>query len=116
MNKYVTIFNEKIEEMKSDKDIEAIFITGSSKDMKFEDETKDIDIFAITLKEVDQIRDIKEIQGRMWDINIFSQKSMKQYIQKKEKFMLKALSENVILYDPKDIIKSMKLFAEQNNK
>lgn len=103
-NRIIEIIFEKYT---SREKIRLIFLTGSSKNLVF-DEAKDIDVFVIDNCTDKQFREIKKIYGFEFDINIISEKLARSLIKNNEAFMIKAISESNPIWGEKDIYNSLK--------
>ncbi len=100
-------FDTVINNLKNDKNIISIFLVGSSKNKNLIEENlniNDIDLFIIKEKQIsDQIREFINYFDIEFDINYFSKESAYKYIEKKEKFFIKALSNPKIVFDKENI-------------
>lgn len=114
-------FDKVIDEIKKDENNLAILLVGSSKNKDLMDENlniNDIDLFIIRENQVsNQIREFIKYNDIEFDLNYFSIKSAYKYIEKKEKFFIKALSNPNIVFDSEnisaDIIKKCKIEKEK---
>lgn len=114
-------FDKAIDEIKKDENNLAILLVGSSKNKDLMDENlniNDIDLFIIRENQVsNQIREFIKYNDIEFDLNYFSIKSAYKYIEKKEKFFIKALSNPNIIFDSEnisaDIIKKCKIEKEK---
>lgn len=117
-------FDFVIDKLKKDENNISIMLVGSAKYKDLSDENlsiNDIDLFVIRKKQIsNQIREFSKYNGVEFDINYFSEDSAYKYIEKKEKFFIKAISKPVIIYEKENIsdniIKECKEIYEKINK
>lgn len=93
------IFEKEISKLKEDKNIISILIVGSCKDLNFDKEINDIDLFIITKEGEKQIREIKYIQDIEFDINYFSIGLVDRLISSKEQFFIEGMNGSNLIYD-----------------
>lgn len=97
------IFEKEISKLKEDKNIIAILIVGSLKDLNFDKQINDIDLFVITKEGEKQIREIKYIEDIEFDINYFSIDLVNKLINLKEQFFLEGMNGSNLIYDTDNI-------------
>lgn len=101
-NRIYTIYKKEIENIKSNENVKAIFLVGSSKNINLnnkEAKVNDIDIFVIKALNYLQVREIKNIEGIEFDINYFSKTGIEKLIEDREYFFLKEMSNPKIVYN-----------------
>ena len=99
-------------------------LVGSAKYKNLSDEDlsiNDIDLFVIREKQIsDQIREFSNYYGVEFDINYFSIESAYKYMEKEEKFFIKAISNPVVIFEKEKISEKMiekcKIMYEKINK
>ena len=117
-------FDFVIDRLKNDENNILIMLVGSAKYKNLSDEDlsiNDIDLFVIRKNQIsEQIREFSNYQGLDFDINYFSVESGYKYINRAEKFFIKAISNPVIIFERVDIsakmIEKCKLMYEEINK
>ena len=122
--KEVDAFNFVVDRLKEDDNNTLIMLVGSAKYKNLSDENlsiNDIDLFVIREKQVsDQIREFSNYYGVEFDINYFSIESAYKYIEKEEKFFIKAISNPVVIFEKEKISEKMiekcKIMYEKINK
>ena len=122
--KEVDAFNFVVDRLKEDDNNTLIMLVGSAKYKNLSDEDlsiNDIDLFVIREKQVsDQIREFSNYYGVEFDINYFSIESTYKYIEKEEKFFIKAISNPVVIFEKGSISEKMiekcKIMYEKINK
>ena len=122
--KEVDAFNFVVDRLKEDDNNTLIMLVGSAKYKNLSDEDlsiNDIDLFVIREKQVsDQIREFSNYYGVEFDINYFSIESAYKYIEKEEKFFIKAISNPVVIFEKEKISEKMiekcKIMYEKINK
>ena len=122
--KEVDAFNFVVDRLKEDDNNTLIMLVGSAKYKNLSDEDlsiNDIDLFVIREKQIsDQIREFSNYYGVEFDINYFSIESAYKYIEKGEKFFVKAISKPVLVFEreeiSEDIIEKCKIMYEKINK
>ena len=122
--KEVDAFNFVVDRLKEDDNNTLIMLVGSAKYKNLSDENlsiNDIDLFVIREKQVsDQIREFSNYYGVEFDINYFSIESAYKYIEKEEKFFIKAISNPVVIFEKGSISEKMiekcKIMYEKINK
>lgn len=122
--KEVDAFNFVVDRLKEDDNNTLIMLVGSAKYKNLSDEDlsiNDIDLFVIREKQVsDQIREFSNYYGVEFDINYFSIESAYKYIEKEEKFFIKAISNPVVIFEKGSISEKMiekcKIMYEKINK
>ena len=95
-------YNAMIEKLKSKEENKCIILTGSARKYSFDTskEINDIDLFIIKDKQSsDQIREFIKFKGIDYDLNFFSYESALKYMERGEKFIIKAFIESDIIYD-----------------
>ena len=118
-----TAFDFVIDKLKCDENNISIMLVGSAKYKNLSDENlsiNDIDLFVIRKNQIsDQIREFSNYNGVDFDINYFSVDSAYKYIEKAEKFFVKAISGPVVLFEREnisdEIIKKCKIMYEKIN-
>ena len=122
--KEVDAFNFVVDRLKEDDNNTLIMLVGSAKYKNLSDEDlsiNDIDLFVIRKKQIsDQIREFSNYYGVEFDINYFSIESTYKYIEKEEKFFIKAISNPVVIFEKGSISEKMiekcKIMYEKINK
>lgn len=122
--KEVDAFNFVVDRLKEDDNNTLIMLVGSAKYKNLSDENlsiNDIDLFVIREKQVsDQIREFSNYYGVEFDINYFSIESAYKYMEKEEKFFIKAISNPVVIFEKEKISEKMiekcKIMYEKINK
>lgn len=122
--KEVDAFNFVVDRLKEDDNNTLIMLVGSAKYKNLSDEDlsiNDIDLFVIREKQIsDQIREFSNYYGVEFDINYFSIESTYKYIEKEEKFFIKAISNPVVIFEKGSISEKMiekcKIMYEKINK
>lgn len=122
--KEVDAFNFVVDRLKEDDNNTLIMLVGSAKYKNLSDEDlsiNDIDLFVIREKQIsDQIREFSNYYGVEFDINYFSIESAYKYIEKEEKFFIKAISNPVVIFEKGSISEKMiekcKIMYEKINK
>ena len=122
--KEVDAFNFVVDRLKEDDNNTLIMLVGSAKYKNLSDEDlsiNDIDLFVIREKQVsDQIREFSNYYGVEFDINYFSIESAYKYMEKEEKFFIKAISNPVVIFEKEKISEKMiekcKIMYEKINK
>ncbi len=122
--KEVDAFNFVVDRLKEDDNNTLIMLVGSAKYKNLSDEDlsiNDIDLFVIRKKQIsDQIREFSNYYGVEFDINYFSIESAYKYIEKEEKFFIKAISNPVVIFEKGSISEKMiekcKIMYEKINK
>ena len=117
-------FDFVVNKLKSDENNISIMLVGSAKYKDLSDENlsiNDIDLFVIRKKQIsDQIREFSNYYGVEFDINYFSIESAYKYIEKEEKFFIKAISNPVVIFEKGSISEKMiekcKIMYEKINK
>ena len=117
-------FDFVVNKLKSDENNISIMLVGSAKYKDLSDENlsiNDIDLFVIRKKQIsDQIREFSNYYGVEFDINYFSIESAYKYIEKEEKFFIKAISNPVVIFEKEKISEKMiekcKIMYEKINK
>ncbi|MED9946693.1 MAG: hypothetical protein U0J50_00420 [Peptacetobacter hiranonis] len=117
-------FNFVIDKLKNDENNISIMLVGSAKYKNLADENlsiNDIDLFIIRRNQIsDQIREFSSYFGVDFDINYFSIESANKYIEREEKFFVKAISKPVLVFEreeiSEDIIEKCKIMYEKINK
>lgn len=117
-------FDFVVNKLKSDENNISIMLVGSAKYKDLSDENlsiNDIDLFVIREKQIsDQIREFSNYYGVEFDINYFSIESAYKYIEKEEKFFIKAISNPVVIFEKGSISEKMiekcKIMYEKINK
>lgn len=101
----INTYNEIIEKIKNKKTTEAILLVGSSKKLDLEKEVpNDIDIFVFSKENKDQVREIEEIDGVVFDISYFSKRGIEKLITSREYFFIKELINPKKIYDKNENI------------
>lgn len=101
-NRIYKIYKKEIENIKSNENVKAIFLVGSSKNVNLnnkEVKVDDIDIFVIKASKYLQVREVKNIEGIEFDINYFSKTGIEKFIEDREYFFLKEMSNPKIIYN-----------------
>ena len=96
-------YSKMIEKLKSREENKCIILTGSARKFDFKEEKgiNDIDLFIIKENQKsDQIRELIQFQGIDYDLNFFSYESALKYMERGEKFIIKAFTESDVVYDP----------------
>lgn len=122
--KEVDAFNFVVDRLKEDDNNTLIMLVGSAKYKNLSDENlsiNDIDLFVIREKQIsDQIREFSNYYGVEFDINYFSIESAYKYMEKEEKFFIKAISNPVVIFEKEKISEKMiekcKIMYEKINK
>ena len=122
--KEVDAFNFVVDRLKEDDNNTLIMLVGSAKYKNLSDEDlsiNDIDLFVIREKQIsDQIREFSNYYGVEFDINYFSIESAYKYMEKEEKFFIKAISNPVVIFEKGSISEKMiekcKIMYEKINK
>lgn len=122
--KEVDAFNFVVDRLKEDDNNTLIMLVGSAKYKNLSDEDlsiNDIDLFVIRKNQIsDQIREFPNYFGVEFDINYFSIESAYKYIEKEEKFFIKAISNPVVIFEKGSISEKMiekcKIMYEKINK
>ena len=117
-------FDFVVNKLKSDENNISIMLVGSAKYKNLADENlsiNDIDLFVIRKNQIsDQIREFPNYFGVEFDINYFSIESANRYIERGEKFFVKAISNPVVVFEreeiSEDIIEKCKIMYEKINK
>lgn len=104
-------FDFVIDRLKNDENNISILLVGSAKYKDLSDKNlsiNDIDLFVIRKNQVsEQIREFSNYNGLDFDINYFSVDSAYRYIDKAERFFVKAISGPVVLFERKKISDEM---------
>lgn len=117
-------FNFVIDKLKNDENNISIMLVGSAKYKNLADENlsiNDIDLFVIRKNQIsDQIREFSSYFGVDFDINYFSIESANRYIERGEKFFVKAISNPVVVFEREEvsesIIEKCKIMYDKINK
>lgn len=117
-------FDFVIDRLKNDENNISILLVGSAKYKDLSDKNlsiNDIDLFVIRKNQVsEQIREFSNYNGLDFDINYFSVDSAYRYIDKAERFFVKAISGPVVLFEREKISDEMigkcKIMYERINK
>lgn len=117
-------FNFVIDKLKNDENNISIMLVGSAKYKNLADENlsiNDIDLFIIRRNQIsDQIREFSSYFGVDFDINYFSIESANRYIERGEKFFVKAISNPVVVFEIEEvsesIIEKCKIMYDKINK
>lgn len=117
-------FDFVVNKLKSDENNISIMLVGSAKYKDLSDENlsiNDIDLFIIRRNQIsDQIREFSSYFGVDFDINYFSIESANRYIERGEKFFVKAISNPVVVFEREEvsesIIEKCKIMYEKINK
>ena len=117
-------FDFVIDKLKNDENNISIMLVGSAKYKNLSDENlsiNDIDLFIIRRNQIsDQIREFSSYFGVDFDINYFSIESANKYIEREEKFFVKAISNPVVVFEREEISESIiekcKIMYEKINK
>ena len=117
-------FGFVLDKLKSDENNISIMMVGSAKYKDLSDENlsiNDIDLFVIRKNQIsDQIREFSSYFGVDFDINYFSIESANRYIERGEKFFVKAISNPVVVFEREEvsesIIEKCKIMYEKINK
>ncbi|EEA86082.1 hypothetical protein [Peptacetobacter hiranonis] len=117
-------FNFVIDKLKNDENNISIMLVGSAKCKNLADENlsiNDIDLFIIRRNQIsDQIREFSSYFGVDFDINYFSIESANRYIERGEKFFVKAISNPVVVFEREEvsesIIEKCKIMYDKINK
>lgn len=104
-------FNFVIDKLKNDENNISIMLVGSAKYKNLADENlsiNDIDLFIIRRNQIsDQIREFYSYFGVDFDINYFSIESANRYIERGEKFFVKAISNPVVVFEREEVFESI---------
>ena len=122
--KEVDAFNFVVDRLKEDDNNTLIMLVGSAKYKNLSDEDlsiNDIDLFIIRRNQIsDQIREFSSYFGVDFDINYFSIESANRYIERGEKFFVKAISNPVVVFEREEvsesIIEKCKIMYDKINK
>lgn len=117
-------FNFVIDKLKNDENNISIMLVGLAKYKNLADENlsiNDIDLFIIRRNQIsDQIREFSSYFGVDFDINYFSIESANRYIERGEKFFVKAISNPVVVFEREEvsesIIEKCKIMYDKINK
>lgn len=117
-------FNFVIDKLKNEENNISIMLVGSAKYKNLADENlsiNDIDLFIIRRNQIsDQIREFSSYFGVDFDINYFSIESANRYIERGEKFFVKAISNPVVVFEREEvsesIIEGCKIMYDKINK
>lgn len=117
-------FGFVLDKLKSDENNISIMLVGSAKYKDLSDENlsiNDIDLFVIRKNQIsDQIREFSSYFGVDFDINYFSIESANRYIERGEKFFVKAISNPVVVFEREEvsesIIEKCKIMYDKINK
>lgn len=117
-------FDFVVNKLKSDENNISIMMVGSAKYKNLSDENlsiNDIDLFVIRKNQIsDQIREFSSYFGVDFDINYFSIESANRYIERGEKFFVKAISNPVVVFEREEvsesIIEKCKIMYDKINK
>lgn len=117
-------FNFVIDKLKNDENNISIMLVGSAKYKNLADENlsiNDIDLFIIRRNQISgQIREFSSYFGVDFDINYFSIESANRYIERGEKFFVKAISNPVVVFEREEvsesIIEKCKIMYDKINK
>ena len=117
-------FNFVIDKLKNEENNISIMLVGSAKYKNLADENlsiNDIDLFIIRRNQIsDQIREFSSYFGVDFDINYFSIESANRYIERGEKFFVKAISNPVVVFEREEvsesIIEKCKIMYDKINK
>ena len=117
-------FDFVVNKLKSDENNISIMLVGSAKYKDLSDENlsiNDIDLFIIRRNQIsDQIREFSSYFGVDFDINYFSIESANRYIERGEKFFVKAISNPVVVFEREEvsesIIEKCKIMYDKINK
>lgn len=100
-------FKFVVDKLKIDYNNISIMLVGSAKYKNLADEDlsiNDIDLFIIRKNQIsEQIREFHNYFGVEFDINYFSIESAYKYIEKGEKFFIKAISNHVVVFEREEI-------------
>lgn len=117
-------FGFVLDKLKSDENNISIMLVGSAKYKDLSDENlsiNEIDLFVIRKNQIsDQIREFSSYFGVDFDINYFSIESANRYIERGEKFFVKAISNPVVVFEREEvsesIIEKCKIMYDKINK
>ncbi|WP_270838736.1 hypothetical protein [Peptacetobacter hiranonis] len=117
-------FDFVVNKLKNDENNISIMLVGSAKYKNLADENlsiNDIDLFIIRRNQIsDQIREFSSYFGVDFDINYFSIESANRYIERGEKFFVKAISNPVVVFEREEvsesIIEKCKIMYDKINK
>lgn len=117
-------FNFVVDRLKNDENNISIMLVGSAKYKNLADENlsiNDIDLFIIRRNQIsDQIREFSSYFDVEFDINYFSIESANRYIERGEKFFVKAISSPIVVFEREEvsesIIEKCKIMYEKINK
>ena len=101
-NSIYNIYNEKIKKIINNENTKAIYLVGSSKNVDLQSDNvcvNDIDLFVFVKNGDEQTRVVKNIKNIEFDINYFSEKGVKKFIENKEYFFLKEMKNPNVVYD-----------------
>ena len=101
-NSIYNIYNEKIKKIINNENTKAIYLVGSSKNVDLQSDNvcvNDIDLFVFVKNGDEQTRVVKNIKNIEFDINYFSEKGVKKFIENKEYFFLKEMKNPKVVYD-----------------
>lgn len=113
---FMKIYEQKIDNIKLDKNTIAIFLVGSSKELFNKDRIdniKDIDIFIVCNQSENQVRTQEIINNIEFDINKFSQSYIYKMLENKEYFFVNEMKDAKVIYDKKDIASKIIYLAEK---
>jgi len=101
-NSIYNIYNEEIKKIINNKNTKAVYLVGSSKNVDLQLDNvyvNDIDLFVFVKNGDEQTRVVKNIKNIEFDINYFSEKGVKKFIENKEYFFLKEMKNPNVVYD-----------------
>ena len=101
-NSIYNIYNEEIKKIINNENTKAIYLVGSSKNVDLQLDNvyvNDIDLFVFVKNGDEQTRVVKNIKNIEFDINYFSEKGVKKFIENKEYFFLKEMKNPKVVYD-----------------
>ena len=101
-NNIYNIYNEEIKKIINNENTKAIYLVGSSKNVDLQLDNivvNDIDLFVFVNNGDKQTRIVKKIENVGFDINYFSEKGVKKFIDEKEYFFLKEMKNPKVVYD-----------------
>lgn len=101
-NNIYNIYNEEIKKIINNENTKSIYLVGSSKNVDLQLDNivvNDIDLFVFVNNGDKQTRIVKKIENVGFDINYFSEKGVKKFIDEKEYFFLKEMKNPKVVYD-----------------
>jgi len=101
-NSIYNIYNEEIKKIINNENTKAVYLVGSSKNVDLQLDNvyvNDIDLFVFVKNGDEQTRVVKNIKNIEFDINYFSEKGVKKFIENKEYFFLKEMKNPNVVYD-----------------